>query len=157
MRILYAIGRRGGAGLVQRALELAGTNPDLVLLHVADQGPRRDLEHLTGPLRRGPLGDPARIREMEAAEDTAGRDVLAEALSEAQQLGIAATTRFERGRAEQVIVAVAQEVNAELVVIRAHERPENHPAQGPASVGHTARFVVDHAPCDALLVRIMPD
>jgi nucleotide-binding universal stress UspA family protein len=153
MRVLCAIGRRGGAELVRRTLMLAGANPDVVLLHVVDPGPRRDLEQLTGPLRRGPMGGPAHTRAMEAAEDAAGRDALAEALVEAQQAGVSAATRFERGRAEQVIVAVAQEVNAELVAIRARERPEDHPLHGPLSVGHAARFVVDHAPCIVLLVR----
>jgi nucleotide-binding universal stress UspA family protein len=93
---------------------------------------------------------------MEAAEDAAGQDALAEALAAAQAAGANATTRFERGKAEQVIVAVAQEIQAELVAIRAREWPEDHPKSGPPSVGHTARFVVDHAPCDVLLVRTTP-
>jgi hypothetical protein len=32
----------------------------------------------------------------------------------------------------------------------------NGPPTGPPSVGHTARFVVDHAPCPVLLVRPTP-
>jgi len=62
--------------------------------------------------------------------------------------------RDKHGRAEQVIVAVAQEVNAELVTIRARERLEGHSLNDPASVGQTARFVVDPARCDVLLVRM---
>ena len=37
--------------------------------------------------------------------------------------------------------------------IRASEGSAGHPRLGPASVGHTARFVIDHAPCDVLLLR----
>lgn len=154
MRVLCAIGRRGGAELARRALELAGANPELTLLYVIDSGPRRDLDQLTGPLRRGPLGGPVRTRAIEAAEDSASADILAEAKAAAQQAGVNATTRVERGRAEQVIVAVAREMGVELLAIRARERPEEHPLQGPPSVGHTARFVVDHAPCDVVLVRV---
>src|SRR5690242_3169758 len=68
MRVLCAIGRRGGVELTQRALDLAGANPELTLLYVIDSGPRRDLDQLTGPLRRGPLGGPARTRAIEVAE-----------------------------------------------------------------------------------------
>src|SRR5262249_40699108 len=137
-------------------IEMAGATPELLLLNVADPGPRRDLEQLTGPLRRGPLGGPARTRAMEAAEDAAGKDALAEALAAARAAGVNAATRFERGKAEQVIVAVAREIGANLVAIRARDQPQDHPQSGPPSVGHTARFVVDHAPCDAFLVRTRP-
>lgn len=154
MRVLCAIGRRGGAELARRALELAGANPELTLLYVIDSGPRRDLDQWTGPLRRGPLGGPARTHAIEAAEDSSSDEILTEAEAAAQQAGVSATRRVERGKAEQVIVAVAREIGAELVAIRARERPEEHPLQGPPSIGHTARFVVDHAPCDVLLVRL---
>jgi nucleotide-binding universal stress UspA family protein len=59
----------------------------------------------------------------------------------------------ERGRPEQVIVLVAQERRCDLVAIQASEGAAGRPRLGPSSVGHTARFVLDHAPCDALLLR----
>jgi len=39
------------------------------------------------------------------------------------------------------------------VAVLARERPQGHPVQGPPSIGHTARFIVDHAPVDVLIYR----
>ena len=153
MLILCAVGRRGGIELVRRVASLAGPQPELLLLHVIDLGPRHELDHLGGSLRHGPRGGPERERELTAAEESSGRAALDEALASAQAAGLRATTRLERGRPEQVIVQVADAVKADLVVIDARDYPTEHPPRGPASVGHTARFVLDHASCDVLLVR----
>jgi len=154
MRIVCAVGLRGGAELMRRVLAVAaGAQPELVLLHVIPTGPREDLAHITGPLRPGPRGEPRHARDISAAEEAAGRAALAEAAAEAQAASVPATLRLERGRPEQVAVAVAREVRAGLVAIRARDHAEGHPFIGPGSVGHVARFVLDHAPCDVLLLR----
>ena len=43
-------------------------------------------------------------------------------------------------------VSIAGELTAHLVVLHARESPQGYPKVGPPSVGHTARFVVDHSP-----------
>lgn len=155
MKILCAIGTRGGAALVRHVAPVtAAVGAELLLVQVIDTGPRRELEHLPGPLlRRGPHGGLERTQAMDAAETAAGERTLAEALAAAQAGGIAARTQLDRGRPEQVIIALARETGADLIVVGARESPEHHPPLGPGSVGHTARFVLDHAPCDVLLVR----
>ena len=158
MRIVCSVGLRAGPELVRRilAVMMAATQPEpeLVLVRVIDTGPRKDLEQISGPLRFGPRGgDPRRGAAIDAAEEAAGRASLDEALAEARAAGVAAVARLERGKPEQVIVAVAREVQASLVAIRARDHVEGHPFIGPASVGHVARFVLDHAPCDVLLLR----
>ncbi|HEX6796104.1 MAG TPA: universal stress protein [Ktedonobacterales bacterium] len=157
MKILCAIGSRGGAELVRRILpSAAALGADLLLVHVIDLGPRHELEHLPGPLlHRGPHGGPERTQAMDAAETAAGQRALAEALAVAQAGGLTAQSRLERGKPEQAIVALARETGADRIVIRARQSPEHHPPLGPGSVGHTARFVLDHAPCDVLLVRTL--
>ena len=154
MFVLCAIGLRNGPQMVRRLLEVIGRSQHLVLLHVIDVEPRQDLAHLAGPLRQGPLGGSARQREMSEAEQTAGSQILAETLREIQRAGVTATTRLEKGIPERTIVAVAREVGASVVAICARELPAPHPLQGPASIGHTARFVIDHAPCDVVLLRL---
>lgn len=145
----------GGFVAPLAALDTLGAG--LLLVHVVDLGPRHELEHLPGPLlHRGPHGGPERTRAMDAAESAAGQHVLAEALAVAQAGGLTAQTRLERGKPEQVIVALARETAADRIAIRARQTPEHHPSLGPGSVGHTARFVLDHAPCDVLLVRTIP-
>jgi nucleotide-binding universal stress UspA family protein len=57
------------------------------------------------------------------------------------------------GRPEREIVQCALEWNADLVVICPRSPGLGGPPLGPRSVGHVARFVLDHAPCPVLLVR----
>ncbi|MGA2613453.1 MAG: universal stress protein [Spirochaetia bacterium] len=149
MRILCAIGIRRGGELVRRVSRITRTGDELVIVHVLETGPRHDLNHLEGTIR--PHHD--HRRELDAAEQEAGGAALKEAGEEAGLAGIPATTRLERGRPEQVIVALARELSADLVALMAREMPHGHPLQGPPSIGHTARFVFDHAPSDVLVFR----
>jgi nucleotide-binding universal stress UspA family protein len=160
MRIVCSIGPRAGVEVVQRVLAVTAamaptpadtqnTQPELVLVHVINVGPRQDFALRFGP-RGGGLRHDAAIN---AAEEAAGRASLAEAEAAAKAVGISVVARMERGKPEQVIVAVARDVQAAFVAIRARDNAEGHPFIGPASVGHVARFVLDHAPCDVLLIR----
>ena len=152
MRILCAIGIRRGAELVRRVAAVARPGDELVLVHVLDTGPRHHVNHLEGTLH-----SPHDHREeLDAAEQEAGQAMLQEASEEAGRAGFAASTRLERGRPEQVIVTLAPEAGAAMVALLARENPQSHPRQGPPSVGHTARFVLDHAPADVLLFREKP-
>jgi nucleotide-binding universal stress UspA family protein len=151
MRVLCAIGIRGGAELVRRTVARICADAEWHLLHVIDVGPRDDLERF-GPPHRPPRPRPPHESELDRAEDVSGEDALKEALDALQALGLQAETRLERGRPNQVIVEVAQRVNADLIAIQAQERAA-HPRQGPVPVGHTARSILDHAPCDVLLLR----
>jgi nucleotide-binding universal stress UspA family protein len=149
MRILCAIGIRRGAELVKRLSQLISPTDELALVHVVDTGPRHPVNHLEGHLRPHHM----QREELDAAEQEAGEAMLKEASEEAGRRGLRATTRLERGRPEQVIVALAYEIGSDLVALHARETPQSHPRQGPPSVGHTARFIVDHAPSDILLFR----
>jgi nucleotide-binding universal stress UspA family protein len=149
MRILCAIGIRRGGELVRQIAAITRKGDELVLLHVIDMGPRHDLNGLKGPLH--PHHE--HKSELDAAEEETGEATLREALVEAGRLGLDATERLERGRPERVIVSLAAEIGAGLVVLHARESPQAHPRIGPPSVGHTARFVVDHSPTTVLLLR----
>jgi nucleotide-binding universal stress UspA family protein len=155
MKVVCAIGQRGGPELIQRLAEILGNQAECLFLHVIDTGPRHDLEdYLRGPLHRRPdHGELLHEAELKAAEEAAGRAAIEEALTAAQLAGLKAVASVKEGHPEKIIVRVAQELRAGLIVIWAREGAAGHPHLGPASVGHTARFVVDHAPCDVLLLR----
>ncbi|MBI1880588.1 MAG: universal stress protein [Chloroflexi bacterium] len=154
MRVLCAIGQRGGPELIRRLAAIVGSHAECLLLHVIDVGPRHELEkHLRGPLRHRPPHEPEREATFQAAEEAAGQAALQEALAAAQQAGFIAGTTVKRGKAEKIIVEMAREIGVSLIVISAREGAAGHPRLGPASVGHIARFVLDHAPCDVLLLR----
>ena len=154
MKILCAIGLRGGRGMVQRIAELNGVQAELILLHVIDTRPHHELDEIlrTSAWRRPQpsVGED----DLLSAEQAAGRAALEEAQNAAKTAGFQSeSSKITRGKPEQIIVETAREQKADLIVIRAREGGEGHPHIGPASVGHTARFVLDHSPCDVLLLR----
>ena len=124
-----------------------------MLLHVVDTGPRHDLKHLIQGLRHGPAPDRVREGKLMAAEESTGKSSLAETEAAAEAVGFTTRTSLVRGRPEEAILKVAADEQVTLICISAREGAEGHPHIGPASVGHTARFVLDHAPCDVLLLR----
>ena len=159
MHILCAIGKQGGSELIRRIQAVIGTGHDLHLLHVIDTSPRRTMqEYLFGPgqLHRSP--PPQHVTTLDAAEQAAGDAVVNEARNLAEQAGFRVQTEIQSGKPEQIIVRAAHLWNCQLIAIRASEGTEGRPKIGPESVGHTARFVLDHAPCDVLFFRepIMP-
>jgi nucleotide-binding universal stress UspA family protein len=83
------------------------------------------------------------------AEVGAAQDILQEGLRYLPQ----AKTHSREGRPEHEIIQFAAEWHAHLIVICPRSPAFGGPALGPKSIGHVARFVVDHAPCPVLLLR----
>jgi nucleotide-binding universal stress UspA family protein len=143
-------------GLVARVVGPGGPEVEVALFHVAEGGPREFAAFDPG-VRRGPWPLPK-------------RDVIEQRLTEADDEGAAAllaawherfgavlpaaniTHVVAQGRPEQEIVVAARRLNADLVILCA--RPRTGATEpGPRSLGHVARFVVDHSPVPVLLVR----
>jgi len=121
----------------------------LSFIHVIDTRPQQEMEHRTGPLLRRPNPDAPRLERMRQAEEEAAQEILVEAHAHYPE----AETLYRTGQPERVIVNYAAEWNADLVVLCPRSPQSGGPVIGPKSVGHIARFVVDHAPCPVLLVR----
>jgi nucleotide-binding universal stress UspA family protein len=121
------------------------------MIYVVDTGPRKDIEQTRERFWRPSRPPGPREHEMQQAELAAAEDIL----NEAQRHFPNTETFQRRGRPEREIVNVAAEWQADLVIVCS--RPEYHgkPAIGPRSVGHVARFVLDHAPCPVLLIRAL--
>jgi nucleotide-binding universal stress UspA family protein len=136
---------------VSQATEMLSTTQPktLGLLHVIDMRPRKDIEHTRERFLRRPGTPPLREHEMEEAEKMSARDIL----DEGTRCFPGAEALLRQGRPEREIVNAAAEWNADLVVICPRIEYGGKPTIGPKSVGHTARFVIDHAPCPVLLVR----
>ena len=124
------------------------------LIYVIDTRPAEELGYLRQALFRGRL-PPDRLAQMTTAEDETAREVLAEARADLQGARPAAEViiHLARGRPEQEIIRAAHDLRSDLLVVGARFRGGPRPASGPPSVGHVARFVLDHAPCDVLLLR----
>jgi nucleotide-binding universal stress UspA family protein len=86
---------------------------------------------------------------MRQAETVAAQEIL----QEGQQYLPGTETLHLEGRPEREIVNCAARWNADLIVICPRTPGYGGPPLGPKSVGHVARFVLDHAPCPVLLAR----
>ena len=121
-------------------------------VHVIDARGRLDL----GALRRGLVGAGPLPEHLAADIEAAGREhaqfVLGATEATFAEFGLASNSGLVRiGEPGREICAAAAAWRADLIVLNASRR--ERPEPGPKSVGHTARFVVDHAPCPVLLIR----
>ncbi len=118
-------------------------------LYVTDTGPHEEIGRRTGPLlrHRGPHS-PGR-EQMRQADQASAQEIL----EEGRGIHPEAVLLQREGRPEREIVNCAAEWNADMIVICPRSPQSGGPVLGPKSVGHVARFVLDHAPCPVLLVR----
>lgn len=128
---------------------LRADNLTLALVYVIDQGPRGEMERQRERFFRSPELKPRHKEQMQKAENATAQDILDEGARY-----LSGATLFKReGNPEREIVRLAEEWLADLVVLCPRSTISDGLTSGPKSVGHTARFVVDHAPCPVLLVR----
>ncbi|HZU70675.1 MAG TPA: universal stress protein [Ktedonobacteraceae bacterium] len=119
------------------------------LLYVIDSGPQGEMERQRERFLRPPHPPAPRREQMRQAEVASAQDILEEGaryFSNAERLQ-------REGRPEREIVQCAADWLADLIVICPRSPKNPGPPIGPKSVGHVARFVLDHAPCPVLLVR----
>ena len=119
------------------------------VLYVTDTGPQEEMERHRERLLRPPHPPLPRREQMRQAEDVLAQEILEEGR---RSLGDAEMLR-RTGRPEREIVQAAVAWQADVIVICARSPQEGSLPPGPKSVGHVARFVLDHAPCPVLLIR----
>jgi nucleotide-binding universal stress UspA family protein len=139
------------AELIGYAVHMFITSEPLTvaLLAVIDEGPRKDIDRMRERFWRPPMHRQPVSKEIETAESASAEETLNAALVYAK----GAETLVRQGRPELEIVNAAAEWKADVIVIGAHAEFGEPPHVVPHSVGHVARFVLDHAPCPVLLVR----
>lgn len=143
---------------VDRVVPHVSRNRLLVLLYVIDTRPGEELGYIARRLQAGAHAMARREAVMSAAEEETTAAVLYAAKTRFVQRGFdqgRTILKVRRGRPEQEIIKVAsqQDLDIGLVVIGSSYKRGPRPAICPASVGHVARFVLDHAPSDVLLLR----
>jgi nucleotide-binding universal stress UspA family protein len=129
--------------------------PELVVwvpTHVVDARARRDLGFLRGGITgAGPLSR-SQQQAIDAATAEHTRVILDAAEASLRRRGVQPDPpQIRVGEPGREICAVAAAVGASMVVLFASRRARA--VSGPGSVGHAARFVLDHALCPVLLVR----
>ncbi len=145
MRVLLWVVEGTWPGAVDAAAELlGGRDAEVTLLHAAPGEVTAAAEGaVAGLLGRGRRGREPGERMAAAAQAAAG-DLLAAA---AERLGRPAELVARTGRVERIVVEAA--AGADLLVVA---RDGDRSRLGPRSLGPATRFVVDHAPCQVVLV-----
>jgi nucleotide-binding universal stress UspA family protein len=155
--ILLCLSGLDAAQFIARAAPHVSRDRRLVLLYVIDTRPAEETGYVARSTHSAGLSS-QHAALMEAAEQQTAEAVLNAAGEQCMQEGFNPQDirrEIRRGRPEQQIIGLAQDPdqNVGLVVIGSTYKRTPTIALGPASVGHVARFVVDHSPCDVLLLR----
>ena len=145
MRVLVWLTETTWQATVDAAVRLAPSGAELTLLYVL----AGDAERVVHGARAALLGrrhppKPADEPDLGSISEEAAAALLADARA---RLGRPARELLRRGRIEREVVSAAAE--ADLLVMA---RTGRHAHPGPGSIGHPARFVLDHASCQVLLV-----
>ena len=142
MRAVVWIAESTWEACVDRAGEFVPSDAEITLLHVSPSDVEDVAARGAGRLlgRRPPPAPGPPLRAIAAEE--------AQALLESAQarLGRPAQLDSRRGRVEREVVQACE--GADLLVVAR----DGEMRAGPKSLGPHARFVVDHAPCQVLLV-----
>ena len=112
---------------------------EVTLLHVVDGATAAALSGRVGLLGRSGGADDAEFLLARAEAEVLD--------AAAARLGREAGSAVRQGRPEREVVAAC--ANVDLLVLA---RDGDRSRLGPRSLGHHTRFVVDHAPCQILLV-----
>jgi nucleotide-binding universal stress UspA family protein len=157
VKVLVALGVRDAWALVEHTIRmLQPTALDLLLVYVVDEEHHQHVLRLPGGLGRRHEPHETRRHGLAQAEDQAGGKSLGRGVEAVLDSGISlehVDRRLVRGRPAQAVVELAEDEGCDLIVVRARDEVHVRMPAGPASVGHTARFILDHAPCDVLLIR----
>jgi nucleotide-binding universal stress UspA family protein len=141
MRALVWIVAETWQATVAAAAAFLPADADVTLLYV-----RSDAETVARGARSALLGRSRRpaAEALDVISEQGARNLLADAQA---ALGRQAALDARAGRIEHEVVAAVG--TADLLVFA---RDQGHAHRGPRSLGPTARYVVDHAPCAVLLV-----
>ena len=150
MRVLCCLDRQNIEQIRSAVSSFLSTDGLLLgLLYVIDSGPQADMQRQRERFQRSRGFVGPRFEQIHQAEQDAARDILEEGrryLQEAELLR-------REGRSEHEIVNCAAEWRADLIIVSPRSSQDRNLELGPKSVGHVARFVLDHAPCPVLLLR----
>lgn len=132
-----------------RVVPLEGN--DLLFVYVQDTGVRGGMDLVRDRFHGRHL--PAeRAQTLSEAESEKADSILTEAAALAASKGVVVHMEAGRGEPGRMLTRLAEERRVSLIVIGARSGAGELPP-GPKSLGHTARFVLDHSPCPVLLLR----
>jgi nucleotide-binding universal stress UspA family protein len=143
MKVLVATdGSELSVSAAHRAFELLGGPADVTVLAVLTELPGDDAGGIEGSTE-----SPVEAEKDWQDESTEAQEAIAKTAAEVH--GATVERRIEIGDAGPMIVWVAEQVGADVVVVGSHGRS----ALKRMVVGSVSEHVVHHAPCPVLVVR----
>ena len=152
MKVLIAVKGTENSSFFRRTLALGVlASADVLLAHTVDLEPRSGLEGGRERFMVHRTLSSTRSGQIDVVESESAHTILQAALQTLVSGGIPEERIHPlvlRGRTNETLRHLAEEESVDLVIVGG--RPGK---PGPHSLGKTARFLVDHAPLAALLVR----
>jgi nucleotide-binding universal stress UspA family protein len=157
MKVLVGIGGAGVESLLERAAERIAPGAEWIVVHITSDETFAPMEGARfGLLGRGRRVEEA-LRRVEATAHQRAEAILATAGGWLTARGMPHTTMERQGNPEREIIRLAAERQVDLIVIDAGIVGDAPHGPGKHPLGRIARFVVDHALCDVLLIRRFAD
>jgi nucleotide-binding universal stress UspA family protein len=149
MRVLCCLDGTNAEQVHRAVSRMLCAETTIGILYVTDTWPQEEMERHRERLLRPPHPPLLRREQMRQAEEASAQEIL----EEGKRYLVGAETLQRTGRPEREIVNSAAIWHADLIVICSRSTWGGGSSPGPKSVGHVARFVLDHAPCPVLLIR----
>jgi nucleotide-binding universal stress UspA family protein len=157
MKVLVGVGGADVESLLARAAERVAPGATWIVAHVTSDEPFAPMEGARfGLLGRGRRVEAA-LQRLEVTAHESAEAILAAADGWLAERGIAHTTATRQGNPEREIIRLAAAERVDLIVIDAGIVGDAPHGPGKHPLGRVARFVVDHALCDVLLIRRFAD
>ncbi len=157
MKILVGVGGAGVESLLERAAGRIAPGAEWIVVHITSDEAFAPMEGARfGLLGRGRRVEEALRRVETTAHESAGA-ILAAADGWLTARGIPHTAMEQQGNPEREIIRLAAAERVDLIVIDAGIVGDAPHGPGKHPLGRIARFVVDHALCDVLLIRRFAD
>lgn len=157
MKVLIGVGGAGVEALLARAAERVAPRATWIVAHISGDEAFAPMEGARfGLLGRGRRTEAA-LERLEVTAHGSAEAILAAADAWLTERGIAHTTVTRQGNPEREIIRLAAAERVDLIIIDAGIVGNAPHGPGKHPLGRVARFVVDHALCDVLLIRRFAD
>jgi nucleotide-binding universal stress UspA family protein len=157
VKVLIGVGGADVESLLARAAERVAPGATWIVAHITSDETFAPMEGARFALLGRGRRIEAALQRLEVTAHDSVEAILAAAEGWLAERGIAHTTVTRQGNPEREIIRLAADEQVDLIVIDAGIVGDVPHGPGKHPLGRVARFVVDHALCDVLLVRRFAD
>ncbi|MGI8858506.1 MAG: universal stress protein [Thermomicrobiales bacterium] len=157
MKVLIGVGGAGVESLLARAAERVAPGATWIVAHITSDETFAPMAGARFALLGRGRRIEAALQRLEVTAHGSAAAILAAADGWLAERGIVHSTVTRQGNPEREIIRLAAAEQVDLIVIDAGIIEDAPHGPGTHPLGRVARFVVDHALCDVLLIRRFAD